>query len=288
MLHLPPQPQFWNQIQGKVSDFIWNGQRPRIKNSILQQDRHLGGLGVPNFESYYLSFITRALVRWFEQDSGVPWVELEKHIIHPYSFKDILFSGLSNTYCRRFGPLVAHSVYVWHKVVQMGQWDTKWHLDTPIFRNNNLLIAGKPIMFPKWQSQGVHSFLDIMDGTGLKTFSELRHSFNIPVTSFYFYLQLRASLNANKILSENIPQTHSLIKFLQLPRQEGVVSCLYKKLQQTKKVPMGIETVWNIDLKHYNQDINWKKVWNNIRFTSSNYNNQTVNYKLIHRYYLSP
>ena len=51
---------------------------------------------------------------------------------------------------------------------------------------------------------------------------------------------------------------------------------------------MGIETVWNIDLKHYNQDINWKKVWNNIRFTSSNYNNQTVNYKLIHRYYLSP
>ena len=44
-----------------------------------------------------------------------------------------------------------------------------------------------------------------------------------------------------------IPPTHSLIKFIQLPRKDGLVSCLYKKLQQAKSVSMGVVTVWNID-----------------------------------------
>lgn len=85
-----------------------------------------------------------------------------------------------------------------------------------------------------------------------------------------------------------IPPAHFLSKFIQLPRKDGFVSCLYKKLQQSQNVAMGIVRVWNTDLKHLVQGINWERVWNNIPLTSSNYNYQLVNYKFIHRYYLSP
>lgn len=58
MLHLPPQLNVWDKIQSQVSHFIWNGQKPRLKNKTLQQGKHLGGLGVPNFELLFIVYDT--------------------------------------------------------------------------------------------------------------------------------------------------------------------------------------------------------------------------------------
>ena len=196
MIPLPPPPGFWEKLQGLVFKFIWREQHPRISNSTLQNSRKAGGLSVPNFERYYFSFMLRPLLRWFDNDDNVPWVNMEKHIVSPYTFKDILFSGFSPSFCQtKFGPIVAHSIYVWRYIAQLGQWDTKWHLDTPIFDNNSLLLGGKPIRFPNWQKKGIHKLSDIYSESGLRSFQELKQIYNIPGTSFFFYLQLRTAMH---------------------------------------------------------------------------------------------
>ena len=75
---------------------------------------------------------------------------------------------------------------------------------------------------------------------------------------------------------------------LLIPKGVGPVSHIYQKLQQRSQTYMGIVDVWNIDLKSYNVTIDWQRVWKNIPDTSHNYNNQVLNYKMIHRFYLSP
>ena len=56
MLPLSPPPGYLKEINSILSQFIWNGKRPRIKLATLQCPILSGGLAVPNFELYYLSF----------------------------------------------------------------------------------------------------------------------------------------------------------------------------------------------------------------------------------------
>lgn len=193
----PHQTDFGRRYRDWHFKFIWQNQHPRISRSTLQKSRTSGGLSVPNFEMYFLSFVLRSVSRLFDKNANTPWVNIENHIVSPYMLKDVLFSGLSQKFClNKFGTIIANSIFVWNNVVKLVKWDIKWHLDTAIFRNNFLLIGGEPIIFSSWQNQGVHTLSDIYNEDCLRSFHELRQIYNLPGTSFFFYLQLRTALRA--------------------------------------------------------------------------------------------
>lgn len=290
MLPMPPPLGFWDKLQSRVSKYIWKGQFPRIRTTILQHDRMSGGLNVPNFELYYYAFMLRPLKNWFNDNSKVPWVEIEKQIVSPFLLKDVLFSALSDRYClEHFGPIVAHSIYIWNYVEKLGDWGSNWHLDTPIFRNNHLIIGGKSIYFPQWQKQGIYTLPDIMNDDGLRSFQDLKSDFNLPGSSFFFYLQLRMAMRTYGVPWNQPLKMHPMVEMIKTPHPGvGFVSYVYKKMQHSTQSYMGIVQVWNTDLKNYGLTIDWKRVWRNISDTSRNYNNQLLHYKMIHRFYLSP
>ena len=58
------------------------------------------------------------------------------------------------------------------------------------------MIGKRPITFPSWEKQGARLLGDVYDSNGFCTFQEIRSNFNLPGASFFFYLQLRASLMA--------------------------------------------------------------------------------------------
>ena len=234
MIHLPPPLGLWEKLQSLVFKFTWREQHPRISNLTLQNSRNAGGLSFPNFERYYFSFMLRPLMRWFNNDVDVPWVNMEKHIVSPYTFKDIIFSGLSPNFCQtKFGPIIAHSIYVWTHIAKMGQWDTKWHLDTPIFDNFHLLVGKKTVRFPNWQNQGIHKLSDIYSEYGLRSFEELKQMYNIPGTYFFFYLQLRTAMRTYGVPWNQPLIAHPLLRILNgINVKTGFVSGLYNKLQE--------------------------------------------------------
>lgn len=41
------------QIQKKTENFLWEGRKPRFKNSVLKLPKNQGGLAFPNIEKYY-------------------------------------------------------------------------------------------------------------------------------------------------------------------------------------------------------------------------------------------
>ena len=85
MLHLPPPAGFWEKTQELAFKFIWQNQHPRISRSALQKSSSSGGFSVPNFEMYFLSFVLRSVSRWSDKNVDIPWVNIENHIVSPYT-----------------------------------------------------------------------------------------------------------------------------------------------------------------------------------------------------------
>lgn len=44
---------FFTKLNNQISSFIWNKKPPRIKRSVLQRPRSMGGMALPNFLYYY-------------------------------------------------------------------------------------------------------------------------------------------------------------------------------------------------------------------------------------------
>ena len=290
MLPLPTPPRYWSQIQGLITKFIWKGERPRLKNTTLYQSKQQGGFELPNLELYHISFTIRSLEKWFSQEENIPWLMMERDIVSPYNLNEVLFSGLSSRYCQsKFGPIISHSIYIWQQAEKIGKWNVKWHTHTPIFKNMSLCIERKPLVFPSWSSCGIHTFSDIFNNEGLRSFEDLRINYGLPRTSFFLYLQLRAVIRAHDVPWRNPLPVHPLYEYItKIPKSEGFVSYMYKKLRESTCPPMGVSRVWNVDLKNWQRPANWKRIWENISLSSRNYNHQMLNYKFIHRFYLTP
>ena len=288
MLPLATPHKFWDKVKTCVSKFIWNKKKPRIRTSILEHSKESGGQNLPNFELYYISFILRPLQQWFDEASQAPWVQIEQNIVSPFPLKDILFSNLTDEYCmERFGPIIAHAVRIWKQTENIFQWEIPWHKNTPIFRNNRLLIGQRPITFSQWQRCGINTLPDMMSNDGLMTFQELKSKFNLPGTSFFFYLQLRTAMRTYGVpWNDNLPK-HPVAEMVTSNITKGFVSHVYGELQKATNTFMGITTIWNVELRDHGQ-VDWRRVWNNIAITSRNYNHQMIHYKLIHRFYLTP
>ena len=57
-------------INKAMSDFIWNGRKPKIKLVVLQLPKEEGGWGLPNIEYYILSIQARIISSWVNE--GTP------------------------------------------------------------------------------------------------------------------------------------------------------------------------------------------------------------------------
>lgn len=211
MIPLPPPPDYWAKLQSATSKFIWNRKRPHLKLSVLQRRREDGGLAVPDFKLYAWSFALRPLLAWFDSTSSVSWCTLESNIVQPWTLQDVLFSNISRKQCQlRFGPIISHLVAVWRLVEIHCQLSCKWHTFSPIFNNNAILIGGRPISAPQWERRGARHLKDIYNDSGLLSFTDIRDAFDLPGSTFFFYLQLRSALKAHGLSWQCTLPTHPL------------------------------------------------------------------------------
>lgn len=47
-----------------LDNFIWDREKPRIKNSVIQLSIQQGGLAVPNLTTYYFAAKLENLAQW--------------------------------------------------------------------------------------------------------------------------------------------------------------------------------------------------------------------------------
>ena len=69
---------------------------------------------------------------------------------------------------------------------------------------------------------------------------------------------------------------------------KGWVSKVYLIILRAVHKPLGLQTVWEKELKIDHGQINWHTIWNNITSASKNPNHQLIHHNFIHRSYLTP
>ena len=75
----------------------------------------------------------------------------------------------------------------------------KFHPHLPLFNNFSLCLGGQLISFPQWSDKVINTLSDITSENTLRSFQDLKSHFNLPGTSFFFYLQLRSALRAYRV-----------------------------------------------------------------------------------------
>lgn len=108
---------------------------------------------------------------------------------------------------------------------------------------------------------------NIYNEGGLRSFQELKQTFNFPGTSYSFtYI---CALQCALMVSQSTFVYSSFMHVLSCTNvKSGFVSCLYNKLQKKSNGPFGNVTVWKFYLKDFDLSMNWQIVWPNIPLTS--------------------
>ncbi len=100
---------YWNKLDACVSHYIWDGKRPRIKLTTLQQCRLHRSLSFPTFRLYAQAFSLRPLSVWIYPDASVSWRAIEESILYPYNLNILFFSEVPLRQCKsQFGPILTH------------------------------------------------------------------------------------------------------------------------------------------------------------------------------------
>lgn len=64
--------------ENKISNFIWNNRKHRIKLKSLTQQREEGGLAIPNLENYFYTTQIQIIVKWMNREAQSKWIKIEK------------------------------------------------------------------------------------------------------------------------------------------------------------------------------------------------------------------
>lgn len=215
---------------------------------------------------------------------------MEEALVSPYRLKDLPFSGLKqNTISLRMGPIIDNSLAIWKHVERYLDIPGRLHKNSPLWRNYNLLSDSKPFIFPPWSNNNVYVLDDLFDENCLQTFQTLKETFSLPATSYFFYHRIRSALRASGVPLTSPLCEHTLYKFLTLSTTtRGLVSFLYNKFIKAKLKPLGVVTMWHREFERLNVNLNWENIWENVFISSKNLAHQVINYKLPHRFYITP
>ncbi len=286
MLPLSPPSGYWNRLHSAINKFIWNNKTPRIKYATLQRARDSGGQNLPNFKHYFWSFTMRALCSWLNPRVVNGWRTIEESRVHPYRLEDVIFSNIPpKNLSDKFGPIISNLLSVWWSVEEIIP-SPKFHPYVPLFNNHSISICGNPISFSSWSGKGIHILSDIIHENRLRAFQELKQMFNLPGNTFFFYLQLRSAFNAYGVPWGTNMDTPTLYRLYTSGSHRKPVSKLYDLLRQSLIHQLSICNTWAHDLKQTN--INWSRVWSNIRLSSRNPDHQMIHYNYVLRTHLTP
>uniref|UniRef100_A0A3B1KHZ5 Reverse transcriptase domain-containing protein n=1 Tax=Astyanax mexicanus TaxID=7994 RepID=A0A3B1KHZ5_ASTMX len=290
MLPLPPPLKYFAEIDSMVSKFLWNNKQSRIRLATLQLPKTLGGLAVPNFKLYFMSFQLRALRSWLDPESKTSWRAIESILVRPHRLQDLLFTGAgSKNTDLKFGCIVAHSLKIWSLIEKLMGGPFKICSATPLWQNYKLLRGARPFIEPSWSSKGINVCGDLYDDGGFLSFQSLKVTFNLPASTYFVYLQLRSALKAYGVPWDSRIATHPMVKWIQphLPSR-GCVARIYRSLIEASANPLTITTLWDKELATLGYTPEWDTIWSNLSLTSKNVAHQLIHFKLIHRAYLTP
>ncbi len=149
-----------------------------------------------------------------------------------------------------YGPSVASAMKNFRVAENHLCGNLKFHQNTPLWHNVNILIANRPLDFRPWASKGIRTVGDLFSDKGMLSFQDLCHFFGLSGSSFFFYFQVRSALKSHNVpLGAGFP-IHPVIEWTKSSPTRRFVSTIYSKLSgQQRNLP--VFNAWKRDFFIY-------------------------------------
>uniref|UniRef100_A0A8C5N7I9 Reverse transcriptase domain-containing protein n=1 Tax=Gouania willdenowi TaxID=441366 RepID=A0A8C5N7I9_GOUWI len=274
-----------------LSDFIWNGRKPKVKLAGLQLPREQGGWGLPNIEYYVLSLQARIVSAWVNGGSDSPWLDIESFICTPLSPVNLLGKSLKEIpHTAKDNPLITHVLWAWKKCVKIFNNTHPLSLLMTLVDNTELSPQGTGSNSTPWRKVGIVRILDLFENGKFKTFESLKDKYHITNKDFYKYLQIRHFVYTKNNSLEIPNDSHLLDRFfIRCKQQKHFISKFYSEILSLNlsKLPC-LRTSWCTLLKCVIDDDVWDEILRLPSRISICNRYKELQYKILHHIYISP
>lgn len=279
---------FFVSLDCSISSFLWNRKTPKIRKSILQRTKQLGGLALPNFQIYYWAANIRSTLYWLNScklANPPSWLHIESVSCNkssslaallclPYTMTPIKYSN---------NIIVKNSLKIWTQFLR--------HFG---FHNISLLspIHSNPLFYPSildsayasWRDLGLASFGDLYIDGVFASFGQLASQFNVPKSNFFRYLQTRDFVRKKFVNFPNAPPTSDLDTILGIdPCAKGSISKLFNIIVNLQFSSDNLRTTWSQDMGIEITEETWKAVLNRVNSSSICARHRLIQCKVVHR-----
>lgn len=202
------QKQF-NEWDGMISRFVWNGRKPRIKFKTLQLTKEKGGRVLPCLQDYYYAAQLNPLVSWCIPSFESRWKTLEVPQIETPIQSILGNKKLAERSYNRLSTWTVFSLMVWFRVLKKLQLEDQTGVLSWIAFDPGFKPARVDERFKQWVWRGITSYCSVISNGKLQSYQTLSNTFGLDKQDFYRYLHVRDYFN--KKIKSTLPEDHNLI-----------------------------------------------------------------------------
>ena len=185
-----PQKQFdeWN---GWISRFIWNGRRPRVRFQILQLKKDMGWRALPCLQDYYYAAQLKPLVLWCAPNYESKWKTMETNqLVTP--IQSLL--GNKNQAKKNYPNLNQWTIFsfkLWFKILKKLQLEKQARVLNWVAYDPDFVPAKLDAGFKLWTGRGIMSFCLLISKGKFQSYKEISDTYGLEKQDHYKYLQIR-------------------------------------------------------------------------------------------------
>uniref|UniRef100_A0A803J2H9 Reverse transcriptase domain-containing protein n=1 Tax=Xenopus tropicalis TaxID=8364 RepID=A0A803J2H9_XENTR len=283
-----PAKKWFREIDVCVREFIWAGERPRIKMPMLEAPVKKGGLALPNFLLYFYASQLVYANWWFNPDPNNQATVLEAAVVSSFeALANQIYRGIPSIH--PLTPPMKTLIQVFSRTVKAThQKANSWSKWTPLWGNNTLTQFKT---FPDanlWAAAGVKRLHDVVEAGGIKRYAQLKEEFNLQNHMLFRYLQLKHAFQIQFPREPPIITESTLERYLHRPNLLKPLSWFYAILLQGSFDSVNhIRLKWAQDFPQLDNEV-WKDILEQITETNIATRDRYIQVKFLNRVYLTP
>lgn len=253
-------------LEKRISTFIWQNRRPRIRLKILMASKKRGGLGLPNLKLYYWAAQLRAIVVWMTNAEETGWLSIEQNSLTGIPLSVLPFlDRRAQKKIKIENMWVKHTLKIWNTVQKQIKGSVALSRVMPILGNFDFLPSLTDMAFRRWAEKGLVTIDQLFENNTLRSFSQLQEKFDLPMNDLFRFMQIRSYLTRHSDWDYIKRDPMEVESYFIMVSQHKVsskhqVSYIYKSLlTDTSDNTLHIKSEWELELNAIIEDEAWEK-----------------------------
>jgi len=181
---------FISDVNVMFFKFLWNNKPPKIRQETIIADLEEGGLKMPHFPTVVKAAKVMWVKRLLEENPG-NWKLIALRLANVTRFDLCCKNDVS--FIKTLSPFYEQVLDAWFKFYSTEPKSIDELKHEVLWNNKFILIDQKPVLYKKWQKNGVTHVQDLFQSGGkLLTHEELKNKYNIKVNILEYISLVKA------------------------------------------------------------------------------------------------